>query len=96
MRDKIPSIIEREGKKIEIYVAPKQEHTSFLVKKLTEEMNEFIESKTLEELADIMEVLFGLAKSLGYTEQDLINKRLDKKIQKGGFENNIVLKKVWN
>ena len=41
---------------------------------------------------DIMEVLFGLAHKMGYTEEKLINKRQEKKSARGGFEKNIVLK----
>ena len=67
-----------------------------LVKKLQEEVNEFIEDKNLEELADVMEVLFGLAKNLGYREEELIKKREEKKEERGGFEEGIVLKRVWN
>ena len=39
-----------------------------------------------------MEVLFGLGHKLGYTEQDLRNKRQEKKEARGGLEKNIILK----
>ena len=39
-----------------------------------------------------MEVLFGLAHKMGYTEEDLLMKRQQKKSARGGFERNIVLK----
>ena len=39
-----------------------------------------------------MEVLFGLAHKLGYSEQDLLTKRQEKKQARGGFEKNIILK----
>lgn len=64
----------------------------YIVKKLDEEVTEFKTDKNLEELADVMEVLFGLAHKLGYTEQDLLNKRQEKKEARGGFEKNIILK----
>jgi predicted house-cleaning noncanonical NTP pyrophosphatase (MazG superfamily) len=74
--------------------ASKEEHAEFLEKKLHEEVNEFIEDKNLDELADIMEVVFGLAKNSGYSEEDLNRKRDEKKEERGGFEEGIVLKKV--
>ena len=42
----------------------------------------------------MMEVLFGLANELGYSEEDLIRKREEKKSERGGFEDGIVLVKV--
>ena len=62
--------------------------------KLNEEVNEFLEDKHLEELADIMEVLFGLADSLGYSEEKLLKARDKKKEERGGFKDGIVLKSV--
>jgi predicted house-cleaning noncanonical NTP pyrophosphatase (MazG superfamily) len=94
VRDKIPQVIEADGKKCEIRVASKEEHYELLVKKLQEEVNEFIEDKNLEELADVMEVVFGLAKNLGYSEEELIRKREEKKEERGGFEDGVVLEKV--
>ena len=58
------------------------------------ESNEYLEDKNLEELADVMEVLFGLAHNLGYSEEDLLNKRQEKLKERGGFKDGIVLKKV--
>lgn len=94
VRDKIPEIIAADGNKFETRIASKEEHAELLEKKLQEEVNEFIEDKNLEELADVMEVLFGLAKNLGYSEEDLIKKRNQKRDERGGFEEGIVLEKV--
>ena len=51
-----------------------------------EEVNEYLEDKNLEELADVMEVLFGLAHNLGYSEEDLLNKRKEKLEERGGLK----------
>ena len=45
-----------------------------------------------EELADVMEVLFGLASYLGVTEGELMGIRDRKRKERGGFEKGIVLK----
>ncbi len=42
-----------------------------------------------------MEVIFALAKNLGFSEEDLLNKRIEKKEARGGFDKNIVLEKVY-
>ncbi|MFL0196915.1 phosphoribosyl-ATP pyrophosphohydrolase [Clostridium sp. WILCCON 0269] len=96
VRDKIPQVIKTAGKKFDIRKADKEEHYKLLEMKLEEEVKEFLEDKNLEELADIMEVLFGLAENMGYSESDLLQKRMEKKKERGGFKEGIVLEKVWN
>ncbi|NNU78384.1 nucleoside triphosphate pyrophosphohydrolase [Clostridium estertheticum] len=94
IRDKIPEIIKAAGKNFDVHYAKKEEVLPLLETKLNEEVSEYLEAKNLEELADVMEVLFGLANALGYSEEDLINKRNEKKEERGGFEKGIVLEKV--
>lgn len=95
VRDKIPGIIEADGKKYDIEIASKAEHYELLKKKLVEETDEFLEDENLEELADAMEVLFSLAGSLGYEEEELLKKREDKGNERGGFKDGVILRKVY-
>ncbi|MBW9152344.1 nucleoside triphosphate pyrophosphohydrolase [Clostridium estertheticum] len=95
VRDKIPEIIKTADKNFDIHYAKKEEILPLLETKLNEEVSEYLEDKNLEELADVMEVLYGLANALGYSEKDLINKRNEKKEERGGFEKGIVLEKVY-
>lgn len=95
VRDKIPDIIKSDGKNCDIEVVTKKEHFNLLKEKLIEETQEFMEDENLEELADVLEVLFALTESLGYEEKDLLYKREEKKNERGGFKNGIVLKKVY-
>lgn len=94
VRDKIPEIIKKSGKDFKISVADEKQKTEFLEAKLKEEVNEYLEDKNLEELADVMEVLFGLADSLGFSEEDLINCRNKKRDKRGGFKEGIILEEV--
>ena len=94
VRDLIPNVIKESGKECKIEIAPVNERADLLEAKLMEEVNEYLEDKNLEELADVMEVLFGLAHNLGYSEEDLLNKRQEKLKERGGFKDGIVLKKV--
>lgn len=71
-----------------------KEGTVLALKIDLEEVNEYLEDKNLEELADVMEVLFGLANELGYSEEELLKKRRDKLVECGRFKEGIVLKKV--
>jgi predicted house-cleaning noncanonical NTP pyrophosphatase (MazG superfamily) len=95
VRDLIPQVIEKSGSKFDIHVAENEEYGKILEEKLREEVNEYLEDKNLEELADVLEVLVGLAGSLGYTEDELFQKRLQKKEERGGFSEGIVLERTW-
>lgn len=95
VRDLIPEVIRATGKECDVEIAAIESREKLLQAKLMEEVNEYLEDKNLEELADIMEVLFGLAHNLGYSEEDLINKREEKLKERGGFKEGIVLKKVY-
>jgi predicted house-cleaning noncanonical NTP pyrophosphatase (MazG superfamily) len=95
VRDGIPKIIEDSGRKCEIRTVEKEERLTLLKDKLNEEVQEFLEDNNLDELADIMEVLFGLAESLGYREDELLAKRFLKREERGGFKEGVVLKKVY-
>ncbi len=94
VRDRIPEIITADDKTCEIEIVSGIKKQELLEKKLLEEVNEYLEDKNLEELADVMEVLFGLANELGYSEEDLIKKRNEKLEKRGGFKEGIVLKVV--
>lgn len=94
VRDRIPEIIKADGKECVTKVVPMEERAELLERKLMEEVNEYLEDKNLEELADVMEVLFGLAKNLGYSEDELIEKRNEKLEARGGFKEGIVLLEV--
>ena len=95
VRDRIPDIIEKSGGTCEIEIVNGKEKQELLENKLLEEVNEYMEDKNLEELADVMEVLFALANELGYSEEDLLNKRNEKLQERGGFKDGIVLLKVF-
>lgn len=95
VRDRIPEVIRAAGKECETSVVSGKKKTELLEKKLMEEFGEFLEAKNLEELADIMEVLFGLAEDLGYSEEDLVRAREEKKEERGGFKDGVVLERVY-
>jgi predicted house-cleaning noncanonical NTP pyrophosphatase (MazG superfamily) len=94
VRDKIPEIIIADGRECDTAIVVGDEKYKLLEAKLQEEVNEFLEDKNLEELADVMEVLFGLADSLGYSEEELLKVRDKKREERGGFKEGIVLNSV--
>lgn len=95
VRDRIPEIIESSGNKCEIEVVSDEIALEYLYKKLNEEVSELLEDKNLDEIADVMEVLFAIGSKYGYSEDDVLGIRNKKKDSRGGFENNLILKKTY-
>lgn len=95
VRDRIPEIIEASGSKCEIEVVSDEVSLEYLYRKLSEEVEELLSDRNLDEIADVMEVLFAIGKKYGYSEDDVLDRREQKKNSKGGFDKNIVLKKTY-
>lgn len=95
VRDRIPEIIESSGNKCEIEVVSDDVALEYLYKKLNEEVSELLEDKNLDEIADVMEVLFAIGSKYGYSEENVLGRRNEKKDVRGGFEDNLILKKTW-
>ena len=91
IRDKISEIIADSGKK---YNLKQLDDTSFLAeleKKLIEEVNEYSESKDVEELADLLEVIYRISELRGVNSDELDKIRKDKAEKRGKFESNLFL-----
>lgn len=91
VRDKIPSIIEANGQTPRIRILSDEDYTVSLEQKLDEEVNEFHRDKNLEELADILEVVYALAENLGCHKEELLEVYQKKHDQRGGFRDRILL-----
>ena len=98
VRDKIPDKI-RNNKEIAITrVLNDNEYKIELLKKLKEECNEVIETKTseelIEELADLYEVMVSICILENKTINDVIKKADLKRDKRGSFEKRIFLEKT--
>ena len=91
VRDNIPQIIEKSGKSALIDTLSDKEYEIFLERKLDEEVNEYHDSKNVEELADILEVVIALAKTKGYDFSKLVDLQTQKAAKKGSFDKKILL-----
>ena len=60
-------------------------------KKLNEEVAEYLESKTDEELADILEVVYRIAELRGVSSDELDKIRKEKTKERGKFDSNLFL-----
>ena len=59
--------------------------------KLDEEVREFHSDKNLEELADILEVVYALTEDIGATKEQLLEAYEKKHAERGGFRERIFL-----
>ena len=92
VRDKIPENINSiEGRKANYKVLNDDEYLQELDKKLFEEAHEFIEEHSIEELANLMEVIFAIMKVENILIEDIEKAREIKNIKKGKFNNKIYL-----
>lgn len=91
VRDKIPEIIEKSGKNLIFNYLDDEAFEIALERKLAEEVKEYHESKDIEELADILEVIISLAELKGLSFKDLEEITADKFVEKGGFSKKILL-----
>lgn len=94
VRDKIPEIIEASGKQCVCETLSDEQYIEMLDAKLNEELAEYHESKSIEELADLLEVMQAVVKARGYSMDDLERTRTEKATKRGGFEKKILLKEV--
>ncbi len=91
VRDKIPQIIAKNGQKPVTRVLDEGEYIACLEQKLDEEVQEFHTDKNLEELADILEVVYSLTRAQGYTLEQLSEICDKKRATRGGFADRIFL-----
>jgi predicted house-cleaning noncanonical NTP pyrophosphatase (MazG superfamily) len=94
VRDRIPEIIEASGKRCVCSALSDEEYLAKLDEKLNEELAEYQESKSMEELADLLEVIRAVATARGSSIEEVEAIRRDKAAKRGGFEKKILLTEV--
>ncbi len=91
IRDNIPEIIQKSGKSCNVKILPDEQFLVEIEKKLSEEIAEYQNDKKPEELADILEVIYRIAKLRGISKEELEKIRIKKLEERGGFEKNLFL-----
>ena len=91
VRDRIPELIRAQGETPHTRILEQEEYTAHLEAKLDEEVAEFHRDRNLEELADILEVVYALAEDLGHTRQELEAVYDHKHEDRGGFRDRVFL-----
>ena len=94
VRDKIPEIIEKDNCKAITRILNNEEYINELNKKLKEETNEYLQDNNVEELADIIEVIYAILDSKNITINEIEKIRQEKATKRGAFKEKIFLEKV--
>ena len=94
IRDKIPDIIKETGKQPIIEILSDGEYKTQLDAKLSEELKEYLADDSVEELADLVEVVYAILKFKGTSIQEFEEVRRNKANKRGGFDKKLFLKEV--
>lgn len=94
VHNKIPEIIKNAGKTPVTLILSDEEYLSELDKKLNEECAEYQTDKSIEELADMLEVMYAIAEARGWSISELEAVRREKADKRGGFKDKIYLEYV--
>ena len=89
VRENIPQIITADGKKTITRTLEQEEYLQELDRKLDEEVAEYQSDKSLEEMADVLEVLFAICEARGHSVEELMVVRDEKREKRGGFAQRI-------
>ena len=68
VRNRIPELIESQFEFPEYIILDDKSYERMLEEKLDEEVREYHQDKTIEELADILEVVIALCESRGFSK----------------------------
>ena len=94
VRDKIPDIIEADGKTCKVEVLSENDYLEMVDAKLDEELAEYHKDKSIEELADLLEVIYAATEARGYSLDELEKIRQEKVAKRGAFQKRLLLKEV--
>ena len=94
IRDKIPEIANEKGQIVDTHTASKEEYEEKLKAKLQEEVEEFMSEPNKGELADILEVIHALSEFYGIDDEELEQFRRQKREERGGFKERLILDEV--
>jgi len=94
IRDKIPEIIEKSGKKTVVEKLDDRAYKNYLDIKLGEELQEYLEADNIDELADLVEVVYAILKYKGIDLNKFESIRKKKASERGAFDKRLLLKEV--
>jgi predicted house-cleaning noncanonical NTP pyrophosphatase (MazG superfamily) len=94
VRDLVPNIIKAEGKRPFWHKADKEEFLKRFPEKIKEELQEFMESRSLVEFGDLLQAVLDYGDLSGISEESARMVMEVKAKERGTFKEGIVLDKV--
>ncbi|AHG03494.1 hypothetical protein HALDL1_07690 [Halobacterium sp. DL1] len=94
VRDRIPGVVREDDETPVTHRAEGEAYRDRLADKLTEEAAEYAESRDVEELADVLEVVAALREAHDVDAEELAELRAEKADERGGFAEGVVLERV--
>lgn len=94
VRDKIPEIIRAKGGTPVTHVADAEEFRAKLDEKLLEEAGEWVKDASIEEMADVFEVITAILELHGWTIEDVLVAQTKKRVERGAFKERIILEEA--
>jgi len=94
VRDKIPGIIRKSGQQATTHTANEDEYREKLHEKMREEVDEFLQDPSEEELADVMEVLNAIANVYNLSREKTAAIQKEKAASRGTFDKKVILEET--
>lgn len=91
VRDKIPDIIKATGANCKTEILNEKDYQLQLYAKMYEELAEYYEADSVEELADLLEVIYAAAAAQGVSAAELDAIREQKAADRGRFDKRVLL-----
>lgn len=94
VRDLIPDIIRASGRTPITHTATDAEFAARLREKLAEELQEYLAAESLEEMADLFEVIHAILDSKGWSFEAVREEQQRKRQARGAFAQRVVLEET--